>query len=106
MITSKSDERGFGPLEGLLVVVIIAAIGVVGWYVYSHRTTTSTSPVSVSTPSSSTPTSTNTPISSGTTNSDLQSDLSTVNASASQSSQDINASNSALNDKSTFTAVP
>jgi hypothetical protein len=36
----------------------------------------------------------------------LQTDLSTISASANASSQDINASNSAINDQSTFTAVP
>ncbi len=34
----KRNEQGFGAVEILLIIIIIALAGVSGWYVYKHRT--------------------------------------------------------------------
>jgi predicted negative regulator of RcsB-dependent stress response len=33
----KNNEKGFGAVEGLLVIVIVVLIGVAGWFVYQRR---------------------------------------------------------------------
>ena len=44
----KSNEKGFGAVEALLIVVIVVLIGVVGWVVYKNHNNKST-PVSSTT---------------------------------------------------------
>ena len=54
----KSNESGFGAIEGLLVVAVIVLLGVVGYIVYknhnkttpSSTTTTTTTPTKITTP--------------------------------------------------------
>lgn len=36
----KNNEKGFGLLEGLVILVILAAIGFAGWYVFHKKHTT------------------------------------------------------------------
>jgi uncharacterized protein (UPF0333 family) len=103
MTSVKKNEHGVGLVEGVLIVVIIAAIGFVGWYVYKHRSTT-TKPVASTTASSTT--SSPAPLPSGTSNAALQSDLSNVTNTSNQSAQDMSATNNSLNDQSTMTSVP
>lgn len=103
MTSIAKHERGFSIVETSLLVIVIAAIGVVGWYVYSHR---SKSNPAIPSTGASTISSTSSQLSSGTSNADLQSDLNNVTSSSNQTNQDISASNSSLNDQSTFTSVP
>ena len=66
----SKNEKGFSPLEVILVLVIVAVIGAVGWLVYKdhHKiatvniaTTSSSKPTTLNTTKSSTSTSTTTP---------------------------------------------
>jgi hypothetical protein len=55
----KNNEKGFGAVEGLLVLLIVIIIGVAGWFVYdrSHNKTTPTStttPATTTTPTTTT----------------------------------------------------
>lgn len=63
MNNMHKNEKGFGVVEVMLVVVIVALIGVVGWLVYKghHQATINTSTTSSEKPSTITKTSTNTP---------------------------------------------
>jgi Tfp pilus assembly protein PilV len=109
MRSLSKNQRGFSIVETTLLVVVVVAIGVVGWYVYSHRNkTVATTPASsTSTTTDTTATSPTTkPLASGTSNSDLQSDLSNVTNSSNQSNSDLTTTNNGLNDQSTFTSVP
>lgn len=36
---SRMNQKGFGAVEGLIIVVVIAVIGVIGWYVFAHKKT-------------------------------------------------------------------
>ncbi len=102
MISLHKNERGSGAIEGLVIIIILVAIGGTGWYVYKHRT--SSQPVA--TTSASSPASVTTPLSAGNSNSALQSDLSNITNTSAQSSQDESASTNSLNDQSTMTSVP
>ncbi len=35
----KLNQKGFGVVEGLLIVVVVALVGVVGWLVYDRQKT-------------------------------------------------------------------
>lgn len=108
MTSLKKNQRGFSALEGILLVLVIAAIGFVGWYVYKNRATSST-PAATTSSIASTKQETavvNTPLPSGSSNSDLSSDLSNISSTSTQSNNDINAVNSGLNDQSSMTSVP
>jgi hypothetical protein len=103
MASLKNNQRGFSPVEGVLIVLVVVAIAFVGWYVYkNHKSTplaTSTADHTVSgSPSSS--------LSSGSSNADLSNDLNTINGSSSQNNQDLTNVNNSLNDQSTMTSVP
>lgn len=37
VINTKKNQKGFGILEGLLIIVIIGLLGGLGWYVWSNR---------------------------------------------------------------------
>ncbi len=37
-----SDERGFGAIEGILILVIVGLVGFVGWYVWHNHAKTTT----------------------------------------------------------------
>lgn len=93
----KHDHNGFGSVELLLVIIIVAIIGFVGWYVAraKHNTDKTLGTAGSSQVSGS-----------GTDNQSLDSDLNGINNANSQSSRDLNASSSAINDNSTFTALP
>jgi uncharacterized protein HemX len=109
----KQDERGFGHLEAILVVVIVAVIGFVGWYVYHAKQNTDKSLDAANSTSNNTgprftsksqkAASSN---SGDTSNASLQSDLQSASGSTTQSSKDLAASNNSLNDTSTMTTVP
>ena len=55
----QNNEKGFGAVEGILVLVIVVIIGAVGWFVWhNHNKTTpasTTSPVATTTPTTTTP---------------------------------------------------
>lgn len=34
----RLENRGFGAIEVILIVIIVGLLGVVGWYVYNQRT--------------------------------------------------------------------
>jgi hypothetical protein len=36
----KNNQKGFGPVEGLLILVIIGLVGFIGWYVYHTKNNT------------------------------------------------------------------
>lgn len=113
MSSIKQDEHGFSPVESVLVIVIVAVIGFVGWYVYQARqnsnkaldaaTSTGVAPRFANNSKKAAATSTNT---GDTSNTSLQSDLDGTTGAANQGSKDMSASNDSLNDKSTLTSVP
>ncbi len=94
---------GFAILETVLVLVIIAMIGFVGWFVIraKHNTDKTLSTATAQTVSAGPAAS-----SGGTDNQSLQSDLNGINNANDQAAKDLNTSNSGLNDSSTFTALP
>ena len=61
MCKLRNNEKGFGAVEGLLIVVIVVLIGVVGWFVYknhnktTNNTTTSNTATTAPTKTASTP---------------------------------------------------
>ncbi len=58
----RNNEKGFGTVEIILIVVIVALIGVVGWFVYkNHNKTTSTSTTTANTTTTKPTTQTSTP---------------------------------------------
>jgi len=104
------EQAGFSAIETILVIVIVGAIGFVGWYVYhskqnSDAVLNTASTVSASTTGKKATTSSSQPAA-GTDNQSLQSDLSGLATSNNQSNSDLSNSNSSLNDQSTFTTVP
>jgi uncharacterized protein HemX len=110
MAKLSKEQSGFSIVETVLLLVIVAAIAGVGWYVYHAQQKTSdtfnaatenSNNVSPQFKSKKTPAPTTT---SGTSKSALQSELNTANTANSQSGQEASASSSALNDKSTFTS--
>ena len=105
MISLHKHERGFSVIEGTLVIVIIAAIGTVGWYIHMRNANNTTTPVVAASSTQTPATSTSLPTS-GTTNNDLQSDLSNITSTNAQGSQDLSSANTSLNDQSTMTSVP
>lgn len=53
----SKDQSGFGAVETILVIIIIALAGVVGWFVYDRHNNKTTTPTSSATiPPSTTPT--------------------------------------------------
>jgi len=105
MISLHKNERGSGAIEGLLIVIILVAIGGTGWYVYKHRTP-SQAVATTSANSASSPASVTAPLAAGNSNSALQSDLSNITNTSAQGSQDESSSTNSLNDQSTMTSVP
>ncbi|HZL07568.1 MAG TPA: hypothetical protein VFC50_00030 [Candidatus Dormibacteraeota bacterium] len=113
MSDTKQDERGFSPIETILVIVIVAVIGFVGWFVYHAKQTTDKSLNAANTTSNNAgpkfttkkqaAASSNT---GDTSNASLQSDLQTASSNASQGSKDLSAANTSLSDQSTLTSVP
>jgi predicted negative regulator of RcsB-dependent stress response len=105
MTNNQADENGFSAVESILVLVIVAAIGLLGWYVYHVRqntnglynATNSTSPNFGSKKAIAT---------GDTSNSALVSTLQDATASANKGNQDMSTANGSLNDKSTLTTVP
>jgi len=110
----KKDERGFSPVETVLVIVIVAIIGLVGWFVYHAKQNTDKSLNAANTTSNNAgPQFANSKKAAAasntggdTSNASLQSDLQGASSSANQGSKDLSAANGSLNDKSTLTSVP
>jgi predicted negative regulator of RcsB-dependent stress response len=109
----KQDERGFSPVETILVIVIVAVIGFVGWYIYHAKQNTDKSLGAANATSNnvgprftSKSKQTATANAGDTSNASLQSDLQAASSSSNQGSKDLAASNDSLNDKSTMTTVP
>lgn len=97
----KRFGDGFAPVETLLVLVIIAIIGFVAWFVvHAKHNTDKTLSTAGSSQNGSAKTG------NGTDNQSLQDDLSGINGADDQTTKDLNASNSGLNDSSTFTTLP
>jgi predicted negative regulator of RcsB-dependent stress response len=106
MTSNQTDESGFSAVESILVVVIIAAIGLVGWYVYRARQNTNN--LYNATNSSASPNfGTKKAVATGdTSNAALQSSLQDATSSANKGNQDMSTANNSLNDQSTLTSVP
>ncbi len=73
----SKNENGFGAVELILIIVIVALIGVVGWLVYRDRNKTTNSTLTTSTTSSNNTTTNKTSIPSSTITSGPQSGWST-----------------------------
>lgn len=96
----KRDGDGFALAETLLVLVIIALIGFVGWFVIRAKHNTDKTLDTGSSQASSGKSG------GGSDNQSLQDDLSDINSANNQITKDLNTSNSGLNDSSTFTTLP
>ena len=107
MSISHQDEHGFSHIETVLVVVIVAAIGLIGWYVYQARQNTNKSYNAINSSSASPNFGTKKTVATGdTSNSGLQSSLQDATSAANQGNKDMAAANNGLNDQSTLTSVP
>jgi uncharacterized protein HemX len=110
MASTHKNQRGFSTVEGVLVVVALALIGFVGWYVYHTKQTSDKAlNAAASTSNNAGPRfgSAKTATATGSTsNSSLQSNLNSVNNNVTTSNHSLDSSDSSLNDQSTFTAVP
>jgi uncharacterized protein HemX len=112
MVSIKRDERGIGHLEGVLVIVIVAVIGFVGWYVYHTKQNSDTAlNNAASTSNGAGPrftknTKSTAAANASTSNASLQTDQQSAASSANQGSKDLSASNDGLSDQSTLTSVP
>ena len=107
MIRVQSEQSGFSAVEAVLVVVIVGVIGFIGWYVFAAQNKTSqilSGNGAQQVAQSSGGASGNTPGASD--NAALQSQLNSITSSSGQSNQDLTGATNAINDKSTFTAVP
>lgn len=102
-------EHGFSSIEIVLVIVIVAVIGGVGYYVHTSSKKSADTLSSANQNASNSPKFTNRKAAAGSTtstsNSSLQSALSSASSSVSQSNQAQSSANNAVNDKSTFTNV-
>lgn len=106
-MSTKPDERGFSTVETALLVVVVAAIGLIGWYVYHVRQTTNKSYNAINGSSVQPNFGSKKSIATGdTSNASLQSDLQSATSSANQGNNDMSAANASLNDQSTLTSVP
>jgi uncharacterized protein HemX len=109
MVLTKRNERGFAHLEIVLLIIIAAIIGGVGWYVYHTKQNTDKTLNAASTTSNNAGprfAKTATPSSAAASNDSLQSDQQSAASAANQGSKDLSSSNDSLNDKSTMTTVP
>jgi len=107
MSTKPTDERGFSAVETLLVVVAIAAVGLIGWYVYHVRQTTNSTYNAASSNGAGPAFGSKKNVATGdTSNTALQSDLQSATSAANKGNQDMSSANGSLNDKSTLTSVP
>lgn len=107
MSTKQPDERGFSAIETVLVVVIVAAIGLVGWYVYRARQNTNKTYNAINSSSTSPGFATKKSVATGSTsNASLQSSLQDATSAANKGNQDMSGANNSLNDQSTLTSVP
>jgi Tfp pilus assembly major pilin PilA len=106
MTNNQTDEAGFSAIETVLVVVIVAAVGLIGWYVYHARQNTNN--LYNATNSSTNPNfGTKKALATGdTSNAALQTDLQDATSTANKGNQDMSSANGSLNDKSTLTSVP
>lgn len=105
MIRIKQNEHGFSVVEAALSLVIVVAIGSIGWYVYHVRHNSNQAlDAANSTSNGATPRFANSK--DATDNSALQSDLNSASSAAGQGSQNLSSANNSLNDKSTLTTVP
>lgn len=113
MTKIKLQQVGFSVVESVLIVVIVAMIGFVGWYVFNAQKKTNTVLNTVTTPTNTSSQAATTSKSATTSNSPgasdnaaLEANLNSITSSSAQSNQDLNSATIAINDKSTFTSVP
>ncbi len=103
----KPNERGFSTVETALLVVVVASIGLIGWYVYHVRQTTNKSYNAANSSSVQPNFGTKKSVATGdTSNTSLQSDLQSATSAANQGNKDMSTANGSLNDQSTLTSVP
>jgi hypothetical protein len=103
----RHNQRGFSAVESLLVIVAVAIIGFVGWYVFHAKQTTDKNlGSSGSSQAGSGKSAASTKTTASTDNQSLQNDLGGVSSASNQTTKDLNTSSSGLNDSSTFTSVP
>jgi len=105
MSTNQPDESGFSAVESILLVVIVAAVGLIGWYIYHTRQNTNNL---YNASSSASPNfgSKKAVATGDTSNAALQSGLQDATSAANKGSQDMSGANASLNDQSTLTSVP
>lgn len=107
MSTKQQDQHGFSGVETVLVLVIVAVIGLVGWYVYRARQNTNSTYNAINSSSTAPGFGNKKTVATGdTSNSALQSGLQAATSSANQSNQDMSVANGSLSDQSTLTSVP
>ena len=110
MASHPKNQRGFSTVEGVLVVIVVAVIGFVGWYVYHTKQNSDTALNAATTTSNNAGPrfgSTSQAGNSGSTSDqNLQADLNSTNTDVTHSDQSLNTANTSLNDQSTFTSVP
>jgi uncharacterized protein HemX len=106
--TSTRNQSGSTVLHVLLIVVVLAIIGFVGWRVMErHKNQTTLATVtSAKTLSASSGTPQSTTLSPGTDNTSLNNDLNSINSSMNQSTQDASSASSAINDQQNEIVVP
>lgn len=111
MIATKRDERGVGHVEIVLLVVVVALIGFVGWFVYhakqnADQTLNAASTTSTSAQPNFAKNKNATSTTASTSNTSLQSDLQDATSAANQGNKDMSSTNTSLSDQSTFTSIP
>lgn len=107
MSLRATDERGFSHVETILVVVIVAAIGLIGWYVYRARQSTNNTYNAINSSSAGPNFGTKKNVATGdTSNASLTSGLQAATTAANRGNQDMSTANGSLNDQSTLTSVP
>lgn len=100
MINRKHDGNGFAAVETLLVIIFIAMVGFVGWYVFHTKQQADKNLQAAGNASQ-------TPVQAGDGgNQGLQQDLNGINTANNQTTKDLNAADNGLDDNSTFTSLP
>ncbi len=95
----KQDDGGFAMAEALLVLIIIAIVGFVAWFVVQAKHDADKNLNADKTSQASGKTG-------GSDNASLQYDLNGINGANNQISSDLTTSDASLNDNSTFTSLP
>jgi hypothetical protein len=100
--TTSQNQQGVGHVVVIIGLVVIMAVGLVGWRIESHHKVKQTALV-VTSP---TPRSTTDSSAPAAGSSDYASDLNGINSSMSQESTDSSSANSAVNDQQSEVTVP